>query len=112
MMMSKESHSIYELPEAIRSVFHKSITNFLKEEIPSLDKDWSYKIEDDDFGLIYNLLYFHTPIEKDPNTGFIVIARVGCYDLVKKEMLPPEEDKVIVFRFKTLNELLCQKNQS
>ena len=77
-----------------------------------MDKDWSCEIKDDDRGLTYALLYFPTPIEKDPDTGFIVCARVGCYDLEKKEMLPDGDDKIIVFRFKTLEQLLCPTNQS
>jgi hypothetical protein len=112
MMSSEESQSIDKMPEAIRLMFHRSVKKFLKQ-IPPSDKDWSYQIKDDDEGLAYNLFYFHNPSENSSYIGFMVVARVGCYDAVKKEMLPAENDKVIVFKFKTVDELLCQtKNQS
>ena len=102
------------LPKQIwkSSRFHKGISNFLEETKPSLDSDWAYQIKQDDLGLVYLLYHFSKPTKEGGEPGYIVVARVNCYDLVKKEMLPPEEDKVIVFRFKTLDELLCQKNQS
>lgn len=112
-MMNKDAQSITAIPLEIRQLFHKSITNFLKEK-PKTEpnKDWQYHIKDDDLGLAYTLFYFHDPIENDPNIGFMVVARVRCYDVEKKEYLPDENDKMAVFRFKTLDDLLCQTNQS
>jgi hypothetical protein len=105
MMNKPDSQPLTSMPEQVRRLFHTSITEFLKK-IPPSDKDWSYQIKDDDLGLAYVLYYFHNPTDKDPEIGFMVIARVGCYDLQKKEMLPDENDKIIVFRFKTVDDLL------
>lgn len=104
-MNSENSQPLEKIPSIIRLMFHRSITKFLKR-ISASDKDWSYQVKDDDEGLAYNLFYFHNPSENSSYIGFMVVARVGCYDVEKKEMLPAENDKVIVFKFKTVDELL------
>jgi len=95
-----------------RLMFHRSISKFQKE-LPPLDKDWSYQIVDDDEPgpLKYLLYHFNNPTDGSA-PGFMVVLRVGTYDVDTKEMLPNDQDKIIVFRFKTVDELLCQTNQS
>jgi len=104
-MNSENSQPLDKIPSVIRLMFHRSVTKFLKHN-PASDKDWSYQVKDDGEGLAYNLFYFHNPSENSSYIGFMVVARVGCYDVEKKEMLPAENDKVIVFKFKTVDELL------
>lgn len=106
------SQPLCQMPEQIRMKFHRSVVKFLTQ-IPASDKDWSFQVKDDSEGLSYNLFYFHNPSETSSYIGFMVVTRVGCYDIKKEEMLPPENDKMLVFKFKTVDELLCQtKNQS
>lgn len=93
----------------VRVLFHKSVTSALQRIAPS-EKDWAVAISDDD-GTNYHLYFFHNDNGKGP--CFMVVARVGTYDTEKKQMMPSDEDKVIVFKFKHVDDLLlCQPQQT
>ncbi len=107
--MNKDSRQLDSMPEKIRSMFRNSVESFLNDSKPDMSKDWNYKINDD-AGLVYILSYFHTPSNKSDYIGYMIITRITSYDMEKKKILPSEEDKIIVFKFTTLDEL-CRKNQ-
>lgn len=92
----------------VRVLLHKSVSAALERIAPS-EKDWAVAVSDDD-GTNYHLYFFHDDNGKGP--CFMVVARVGSYDIEKKEMMPSDQDKVIVFKFKHVNDLLlCQPQQ-
>lgn len=105
------SGALSDMPQAFREKFHSSITEFLKQ-IPPSEHDWCYSIKDDDEGLNYHLYYFHKPSENSNYIGYMVVARLGTYDMDKKEMLPDDKDKIMVFKFEKVENLLCPTNPS
>lgn len=100
----KRSGPLSAMPFPFREKFHRSISDFIQNHLPKdkLDGDWNFNINDTDEGLNYQLYY-----KKDaPDGNYMVITRVGTYNLEKKEMLPSDQDKIMVFRFTNVDKLL------
>ncbi len=92
------------MPLAFREKFHKSISSFLTNDLPTVQvkDDWSFSINDTDEGLAYQLHH----IKNSTDGNYVVICRVSTYNLDTKEMLPADQDKVIVFKFTNVDDLL------
>lgn len=106
IILEKEnSQSLSDTPVEFRKLFHKSISQTIDQIKPDYTKDWGVQVKDDELGIIYILYYFSQPTEKSSYVGFMVVSRVAGYDVEKNEVLPPENDKYVVFKFATLDEL-------
>jgi hypothetical protein len=94
---------IKEMPLVFREMFHRSLKKTLSNFQPPTP-DWSIQVTDDGepVPLKYQLHCFHV----DSIAEYMVMCRVGTYDLDKKEILPDEQDKIIVFKFKNVDDLL------
>ncbi len=101
---SRPEGLIKDMPLVFREMFSRSIKRTLAEaEVPK-DKDWSVQVTDDQEPgpLKYQFHCFHV----DSVAEYMVMCRVGTYDMVKKEVLPDDQDRIIVFKFKSVDDLL------
>ena len=110
----KRSGPLSGMPTEFREKFHRSISSFMTNDFPQnkTGEDWAYSVNDTDEGLVYHLHYFAKPSETSDYVGYMVVCRVGTYDLTTKEMLPSDKDKVMVFKFVKLDDLLTENGSN
>jgi hypothetical protein len=109
----KRSGPLSGMPIAFREKFHRSISSFLKNDLPQhkTGEGWTYSVNDTDEGLSYHLHYFAKPSETSDYVGYMVVCRVGTYNLETKEKLPDDQDKVMVFKFVKVDDLLNESSE-